>query len=563
MQAEAALQIELGAHPIMARLLVQRGLTTPEAAEAFLNPALDRLHDPFLLPDIEVACDRLKRALASKEKILVHGDYDGDGLTSAALWTRTLRSLGGNVDVFVPHRKRDGYDIRAPKIEEAKRDGVSLIVTTDCGIQRVAEVEQARECGIDVIVTDHHTPNLDGTLPKAIAVINPHRKDSRYPFPNLAGVGVAFKTCEALVRSLGHSPDSYRRSYLDLTAIGTVTDVMPMLGENRIIVRHGLDALRDTRKPGLRALIAASGYNAGQTLDTHAIGFGLGPRLNAASRVDETRIALDLLLTKDEAEAQTLARCLNEFNVRRKEEQARVLDEAIAQVAQQDIAAARCLVVHGTGWPAGIIGLVASKIVERFSRPCIMIAVDEASGLGRGSARSIHAFNIFDAIHTCRDLLDEYGGHAHAAGLAIKEEKVVDFAAQMNRLASALLTEEDCVPTVDVAMEVEASEIRPDVLYQIEALAPFGSGNHAPYFVSRNMRIAEVRRMGADKQHLRLSFQVEGLGMVHAPWWYHGDLADVLDTETTLDICYRPAFNDWNGRRYVQFMLEDIRPPEW
>src|SRR5262245_7886518 len=222
MQAEALLTIELGVHPIMARMLVQRGLDTPEKADSFLNPSLDHLHDPFLLPDVEAACERLKQALHTKEKILVHGDYDGDGVTSAALWTRCLRSLGGNVDVHVPHRKRDGYDIRVPIIEQARQEGVSLIVTTDCGIQRVDEVDHARQYGIDVLITDHHTPNADGSLPKAVAVVNPHRKDSRYPFPNLAGVGVAFKMGEALTRYLGHKPDAFRRGFLDLAAIGTV-----------------------------------------------------------------------------------------------------------------------------------------------------------------------------------------------------------------------------------------------------------------------------------------------------------------------------------------------------
>ncbi|HZO90610.1 MAG TPA: single-stranded-DNA-specific exonuclease RecJ [Chthonomonadaceae bacterium] len=564
-QAEAKLQMELGVHPIMARLLVQRGLTTPEAADAFLNPSLDRLHDPFLLPDAEAACERLKRALNNKERILVHGDYDGDGVTSAALWTRVLRSLGGCVDVFVPHRKRDGYDMRVPIIEQARQEGVRLIVTTDCGIQRVDEVEHARQYGIDVIISDHHTPNAGGALPQAVAVVNPHRKDSRYPFPDLAGVGVAFKLCEALTRYLGYKPDSFRRKFLDLAAIGTVTDMMPLIDENRVIAKFGLEALQSTNKPGLRALIEVSGYT-GRTLDSSSISFGLGPRLNAASRVDETQIALDLLLTKDEAEARLLARRLNECNIQRKEEQERILNEALEQVAQQDRMEARCLVVAGTGWSAGIVGIVASKIVDRFHRPCILIALDEATGAGRGSARSIHAFNIFDAIDACRDLLLEYGGHAHAAGLAIEGAQVEDFAAQMNRLAGALLSKEDCQPSIEVAMDLDPSEISADLLHQIETLAPFGGGNHPPYFVSRGVPVLETIRMGPEKQHLRLTLKVDGLNgrhIVQAPWWNRGELAEALEPGMTLDLCYRPAFNDWNGRRYIQFIVEDIQPPEW
>ncbi|HLV78779.1 MAG TPA: single-stranded-DNA-specific exonuclease RecJ, partial [Chthonomonadaceae bacterium] len=564
-QAEAQLQIELGAHPIMARLLVQRGLTTPEAADAFLNPSLDRLHDPFLLPDAEAACARLKQALAQNEKILVHGDYDGDGVTSAALWTRCLRALGANVDVFVPHRGRDGYDMRKPFIERAKEEGVTLIVTTDCGIQRVDEVEQARQYGIDVIITDHHTPNSSGELPQAVAVVNPQRADSRYPFRHLAGVGVAFKLCEALTRYLGKNVDGYRRGFLDLAAIGTITDVMPLVDENRIIVKYGLEALEKTKKPGLQALIEVAGY-AGKPLDTRAIGFGLGPRINSASRIDETQLALDLLLTKDEAHGQHLARRLNELNAQRKEIQDRIFEEAMAQVALQDSQEARCLVISSDGWAGSVIGIVASKIVERAHRPCVMIALDTATGTGRGSARSIHAFNIFDAIHACRDLLIEYGGHAHAAGLSIECAHVEDFAAQMKRLAKSLLTEDDCVPTVEASSEIGPSEINPQLLNQIASLAPFGNDNQEPLFISRSVPALNVERMGKEGQHLRMTLRAEGLNgkdSVQAPWFWHGDVADALESGSSLDVCYKPQFNDWNGRRSIQFMIEDIQPPEW
>ncbi|HLV81997.1 MAG TPA: single-stranded-DNA-specific exonuclease RecJ [Chthonomonadaceae bacterium] len=564
-EAECTLQKELGVHPITARLLVQRGLTTPEAASTFLNPRLDDLHDPFLLPDAEAACERLKRALAGQERILVHGDYDSDGVTSAALWTRTLRSLGGNVDVFVPHRKRDGYDIRVPIIEQARQEGVTLIVTTDCGIQRVEEVEYARQYGIDVIITDHHTPHLSGALPQAVAVVNPHRSDSRYPFADLAGVGVAFRLCEGLVQYLGHNVGSFRRSYLDLAAIGTVTDVMPLLGENRIVVKHGLEALRATKKPGLRALIEVSGY-AGKPLTTHAIGFALGPRINSASRIDETQIALDLLLTKDEGQGAALARRLNDLNIQRKEEQQRILEEAMAQVAQQDLAEARCLVISGTGWSGSIVGIVASKIVEQTNRPCVVIAVDEATGAGRGSARSISPFNIFEAIDACRDLLGEYGGHAHAAGLSIEGERVGDFAAQMNALAGALLSEEDLLPSIDVAMELDPGEVSAGLLSELEAFAPYGNGNHEPNFVSRGVRLVSTTRMGSEKQHLKLFLRVEGLNgrdMVEAPWFFQGALEEGLQAGQSLDLCYRPQFNDWNGRRSIQFILADLQPPEW
>jgi single-stranded-DNA-specific exonuclease len=565
-EAEDALRAELGIHPLTARLLVQRGLRTPAEAEAFLDPSLARLHDPLLLPDAEKACERLKQALAAKEKILIHGDYDGDGLTSAALWTRTLELLGGDVESFVPHRGRDGYDMRAPSIEQARRDGVRLIVTTDCGIQRLEEVETARELGIDVIVTDHHTPNRDGSLPRAVAVVNPHRLDSCYPFPNLAGVGVAYKVCEALVRYLGLRVDTFRRSCLDLVAIGTVTDVMPLLGENRILVTHGLEVLRATKKPGLKALLAAAGYRNAQAIDAHSIAFGIGPRLNSASRIDETTIALDLLLTRDAAEAASLAQHLDELNAQRKETQAKVIEEAMQQVARRDLEETRCLVVHSEGWPAGIIGLVASRLSERFCRPCVVIGVDEETGEGRGSARSVPAFNMLGALDSCSDLLTEYGGHRQAAGLAIASGRVDAFAAKMDDIARSTLTEEDLRPSLDADAEADPESVTLELIEQLSRLAPFGNCNSAPRFVSRDVRLMDVSTMGKDGSHLCLSLYAEGLngdGKVRSPWFSHGEMLNQLTGRSSLDICYRPEINEFNGRRLVQFRIEDVRPPEF
>lgn len=562
---EQTLCQELSLDPVLASLLVQRGIRTPESAHTFLYPNLSHLHDPFLLPDAEIACERLKTALARREKILVHGDYDGDGVTSAALWTRFLRVLGGDVNVFVPHRARDGYDMRSPFIERARTEGVGLIITTDCGIQRVDEVEMARQAGIDVIVTDHHTPNANGSLPAAVAVVNPHRKDSKYPFSDLAGVGVAFKLCEALTRHVGSNVDGYRRGFMDLAAIGTVTDVMPLIDENRVLVKFGLELLQNTRKPGLKALIQKAGY-AEKPLDSYAVGFGLGPRLNSASRIGETQLALDLLLTKDENEGIDLARKLDEMNTERRVVQEKIFEEAMSLATRYDLSDTRCLVLSGNGWSGSVVGIVASKIVDRLHRPCIVIAMDEETGRGRGSARSIHAFNVFEAINQCGDLLHEYGGHAHAAGLSIAIDRVDAFAAKMNRIACRQLSEEDCVPTVEVAMELMPDAVTAKLLDQLQCLMPFGNGNPEPYFMSRAVRIHDIKRMGTDKRHLKLILNAEGVNpsdLVDAPWWNRGDLADVLEAGMSLDLCYRPQFNNFNGRRSIQFMLEDVRPADW
>ncbi len=562
---EAEIARHLGISPILARLLVQRGIQTPEAAARFLYPDQDHFHDPFLLPDAEVACERLKTALSTQESILVHGDYDGDGVTSAALWTRALRGLGGKVDVFVPHRKRDGYDMRVPIIEEAKANNVSIIVTTDCGIQRVDEVEHAREQGIDVIITDHHTPKANGELPKAVAVVNPHRRDSKYPFPHLAGVGVSFKLCEALTTYLGYPASMFRRKFLDLACIGTVTDIMPLMDENRIIVRDGLRALQNTTKPGLKALLHAS-IGMQRTVTATDIAFGLGPRLNAASRVDETRDALNLLMTKDPAEGQHLAQRLTELNDQRREIQAKMMEEAMEEIAKTDTSESRCLVVSRSGWSGGLVGLVASKLSQQFNRPCIVIGIDSKTGEGRGSARSIEIFNIFDAINSCSELLIEYGGHAHAAGLSIRETNVVQFSRLMDQIARNQLTEADLMPALEVAMEIGTHEVSAKLLEELELLAPYGHDNDMPFFVSRGLPIMNVTRMGKEQQHLKILFRAEGLNgndCVEAVWWNQGYLADTLASLTSLDICYTMDFNNFQGARKIQFKLCDIKPPEW
>ena len=346
--------------------------------------------------------------------------------------------------------------------------------------------------------------------------------------------------------------------------------MMPLIDENRIIVKHGLEALRHTKKPGLRALLDVSGVGD-QPLNVGNVSFGIGPRLNAAGRIDETQIALDtLMLTTKEAlhdseRASSLARKLNELNAQRREDQKRVQDEAFAMVAQQDVADARCLVICGENWSSGIVGLVAGKVVQQFHRPCVVIAMD-GSGRGKGSARSIPGFHMLAAIDSCKMLLEEYGGHALAAGLSISRENVDDFAHQMNSIAAASLSDEDCVAMLEPAMEVAPSAMNRELLKEIEALAPFGSGNPSPLFVSRGVPVTNILTMGKEKEHLKFILGVEGpnyRGTIDAPWFYRGGMAQMLQPDCTLDLCYQPNINDFNGRQSVQFIIEDVNAPEW
>lgn len=558
-EAAERLRSELGVSALAARLLANRGLCEPEAADRFLRPDFSHLPDPFLLPEAEVAAERLKQALAAGEKVWVHGDYDGDGVTSAALWTRLLRKLGADVRVHVPHRHRDGYDMRSAFVQEAKAQGVGLIVTCDCGIQRCDEVEEARAAGIDVIITDHHEPGNE--LPRAAAVVNPHRKDSRYPFADLAGVGVAYRVGEALIRHLGMPVDGYRRAYCDLAAIGTVTDMASLRGDNRIFVKYGLEAIRATKKPGLRALIRTSGL-AEKPIDATGIGFRIGPRLNAIGRVDDSRLALEILMTQDPAEADALAERLECANQERRAEEARILGEALEQIAKADLSDSYCLVLHGEGWNGGVVGIVANKVVQRSGRPTVLIAANPQTGMGRGSARSIPAFNMLEAITACGHLLGEFGGHSHAAGMDIAIENLPAFAEAMNRYATERLTEEDLVPALEAEVELAPIEITVPMLEELRAFEPWGHGNHAPLFISRNVRVAETVRMGAEKQHLKLRTEYDGIPGPDALSWNSADLADHLHPGDQMDLCYKPQLNVWNGRTSVQLMLEDLRPSD-
>lgn len=553
------LRQDLGVTSLTARLLVNRGLTTSEEAYRFLHPDYSHLPDPLLLPDAEPAVERLKQALQKREKIFVHGDYDGDGITSAALWFRLLETLGADVQVHVPHRRRDGYDIRSDFVQKAKAEGIGLIVTTDCGIQRCDEVEEAREAGIDVVITDHHEPGP--ALPRAAAVVNPHRKDSIYPFPSLAGVGVAFRLGEALVRGLGQSVSGYRRAYSDLAAIGTVTDIMPLLGDNRVIVREGLQTLAATKKPGLQALFRTAGI-AGKPLTAESIAFQLGPRLNAIGRVDDARLALDLLLTRDTGKAQELAERLECANNERKVEQSRIYEEAKALASRLDPSETYCIVLHEENWHGGVIGIVASKIVEWSGRPTVLIALNTETGEGRGSARSILPFDMLEAITACGTHLAEFGGHSHAAGMSIPRENCAAFAEAMNRYAQAHLTEEDLVPVLAPEVEIETTQVTLRLLEELAMFEPWGNANREPLFISRNAQVKETKRMGAQQQHLKLLTEWDGIRAPDCVFWGAGDLAEHLHPGDHYDLCYRPQTNVWNGRTSVQFRLEDLRPSD-
>ncbi len=557
-KAEAMLARELRVHPLTARLLVNRGLTDPAAADVFLRPDLRQLHDPFGLPDMDKAARRIADAVENGETIFVHGDYDVDGVTSTALYVRTLTALGAKVVHRVPHRKVDGYDLKTGAIDWARGQGASLVITSDCGIQAREAVAYANGLGMTVIVTDHHEPGE--TLPPAYAVVNPHRHDSTYPFPCLAGVGVAFKTMQAVVRL--REPvheNAYIQKFLDLVACGTVADVMPLQGENRVFASFGLKALARTRKVGLRALLDGAGINTDKPLTPEAVGFGIGPRINAVGRLGDASVALDLLLTGDAEEALRIVGQLNTFNLERQAAQKRILEDAHRILAERDLDDVKVLVIASPGWNAGVVGIVAGKLVEMYGRPAIVIGVDDAETWGKGSARSIPGFDMFQGIQVCKNLLDSCGGHEMAAGLSLRMENYEAFEQLINAHAGEVLLPDAFVPRLSHDGTVDPSQITLSLLEEWSAFAPFGASNPEPRFASQDLLICEAKRIGKDLSHLKMRVRADAMEPTDCIGFGHGHWTDRVGPGDRLEAVYIPQVNEWNGRRSLQFNIKDLR----
>jgi single-stranded-DNA-specific exonuclease len=553
-----ALQRELGCSRLVAHLLTQRGIGNGADARRFLDPSYDDLADPMLLPDAVPAVRRLTLALDRRERIYVHGDYDGDGVTAAALWTRLLQMLGGDVMVHVPHRRHDGYDFRAKFIETARQAGAGLIVTADCGIQRHQEVEAARQAGIDVIITDHH--EVGSELPNAVAVVDPHRSDSQYPFRDLAAVGVAYRLGEALVGFLRLPVDKYRAAFAELAAIGTITDIMPLLGDNRVFVRTGLAGLGNTHRVGLKALMNLAGLNSARAVTSQQVSFVIGPRLNAVGRVADPRTALDLLLTRDADAAARLAAELEAANVERRSEEARILAEAEERLGDLDGDATPCLVLDDSSWHPGVIGVVANRLCERHARPTILVATDPETGLGRGSGRSVASFDLHAALADCGALLAEYGGHALAAGFSIETANIERFREAFRKIAANRLTPRDLQPVLVVDAALAPHEVTRDLMDELAMLEPWGHANAEPTLIALGVEVRDARRMGREGQHLKLHVAEPGCDAVEAVLWNAGPHADSIGIGDRLDVCFSPQVNTYNGRERMQLRIEDARP---
>jgi single-stranded-DNA-specific exonuclease len=539
---------------------VARGYGEEAAAKSHLRPLLEHLPDPRGLADVEAATDRLLRAVREDETIFVHGDYDVDGIAATALYTRWLRRLGGRVAPFVPHRLRDGYDLGASGVAAARKAGASVLLTADCGIVAHDAVEAANAAGIDVIVTDHHTPGAE--LPPALAVVNPNRPDCGYVTKGLAGAGVAFKLCQLLGESAGVAFDELVER-LDLVALATVADLVPLRGENRVLVRFGLRALARSRLPGLRALLDVTGLSGGP-VGAGRVGFALAPRINAAGRIGEAADALELLLTDDAEVARDRARELDEGNRRRQEEDRRTLEEALDQLrGSYDPARDRAVVLAGEGWHPGVIGIVASRVVERIHRPVVMVAVDGERA--RGSARSIPGFHLYRAVEACAEHLERFGGHRQAAGMDLTPSSVPAFREAFRRVADRELDDADLRPRIRIDLELPPESLSTLDLPACDLLAylgPHGIGNPRPVFLVRGARVAgEPRVVGRGHLKLRLGdgtgsgLEAIGFGLAE-----DGDGRGTIPRGERVDAVFQLRANEYRGRRTPQARLLDVRP---
>ena len=558
-EVTAALSRELGVHPLCARVLVARGHGTLDAASRYLALRLSDLPDPFLMKGLRPAVERLVRAVGAGEKITLWGDYDVDGVSSTALLSLFLEELGATVATYIPHRLGEGYGLNAQAIERIAVDGTRLLVTLDCGITSHAEIARANALGLEVIVVDHHA--IPEENPPALAVLNPLQRGCDYPSKYLCAAGVAFNLCIGLRKALrdrGHFQGQGRaepnlKAYLDLVALATIADVVPLTGANRILVRHGLDELTLGRRPGVAALKEVAGIGREGKVGAGHVGFRLGPRINAAGRLDDASVGLQLLRAKGEAEALPLARALEAANQERRTIEQAILEEAFTQAESRR--GTRGLVLAAEGWHPGVIGIVASRVVERFHRPTVMVALQD--GVGRGSGRSIEAFHLYDALKSCAGHLSRFGGHKHAAGLSVEAPQLEAFRAAFERVAQERLTDDDLVPRCRVDAVVGLGELDERAVVAVQALGPFGAGNPEPVFATRRLtaqpRVIASKRGGPD--HLKLRFgealRVDAIGF---------GMADRIGvTEHEVDLAYQAHLDEWNGERRVSLKLKDLR----
>jgi single-stranded-DNA-specific exonuclease len=551
--------------PIVARLLALRGIT-PANAEKFLSPSLDHLHSPYLMRGMTAAIERLSAAIANKEGILIYGDYDVDGTTAVVILKTAIELCDGTADFHVPHRIKEGYGIKDDVIERAAAGGIKVVISVDTGIRAFQAAETARRVGIDLIVTDHHLPEAHEGVPNAWAVLNPNQQGCDYPCKELCGAGVAFKIAQALFAKFKDMVDQAKLipSFLKMVAIATIADAVPLVGENRTIARLGLEGLRRPVNGGLKALMEVSGLTGERAIAASDVGFRLGPRINAAGRMDVARDVIELFTCRDQDRCKDIAEKLNQLNLERQAEEQRIMAEIDEQLAAEpDLTGKFCMVFDGDGWHRGVVGIVASRVVEKTGRPALVIAKDAEEA--HGSGRSITAFHLLDALESCHDLFTRFGGHAHAVGFAMPSKDVPDLKQRLNTYAQAMLKPEDLLPELSIDAEIPLSSVTPELLNSLGQLEPFGHGNREPVFSSSSVSLLMPPRILKEK-HIKLrvnqrlpnakaSFNYEAVGWRMA----ERTLAEALQPGDTLDVAYKIGLNFHPEFGGLELTLEDFR----
>lgn len=535
---------------LASKILFNRGIKNKDEIIKFLNPKYNDFYDPFLLNDMKKATERILRAIEKDENIWIYGDYDVDGVTSTSLLVNFFFSIGIDVRYYIPNRHTEGYGLNKSAIEYIKEQKGDLIITVDCGITSIEEANFAKSIGIDMIITDHHTPSEN--LPEAIAVINPNRRDSNYPFKKLAGVGVAFKLVHAISIEFRVELDI---SLLPIVAIGTVADIVDLMDENRLIVKKGLELIKKSSNIGIQSLIEVTGLRDKDITSGH-IGFIIGPRINAAGRMDSANMGVELFTTNDPDLASDIAKRLDEENKKRQSVERDILEQAEKMIVDNNMENDNVIVLSSKGWHAGVIGIVSSRITEKYHRPSVLISIDD-EGIGKASARSIEPLNIYNALKECEDLFLGFGGHSQAAGLSIESENINTFRSNINEIVGNMLDDEDFVKEITVDAIIEAEDISINTVKELETLSPFGMGNSSPVFLFEDAIARDIRAVGKDKTHLKLSLLYKGID-IDSIGFNFGYLVNDIENTDILNIIGTLDINEYMNKKKVQIMIRDI-----
>lgn len=538
---------EHGISTLLAKILVNRGIVDSKQIKVFLEPQRHDFHNPFDMLDMEMAVNRIIEAINNKEKTIIYGDYDVDGITSITVLKKFLNERGLDVDYYIPNRLEEGYGLNKEAIEEITKKGYKLMITVDCGISGVEEVELANSLGIETIITDHHE-QLD-VLPNAYAIINPKRRDNTYPFRGLAGVGVVFKVIQAISMKLNLDEKEYLK-YLDIVCIGTISDIVPLVDENRVIAKLGLMLVKCTKNVGLKELIQESGY---KTIDSGMVSFGIAPRINACGRMGKQEEALELFLTDNPEKAKTITKRLNEYNIQRQETEKQIFEQAISELEKENLEEKSSIVLAGENWHHGVIGIVASRITEKFFKPTILICIED--DIGKGSGRSVPGFDLHEALAQSSKYLEKYGGHEMAVGLSLKKENIQEFKNHFEEYAKSKGVK-DIVPIINVDSEITKKDINKATVEQIKLLEPFGEQNKQPLLIYKNLKIASIRALSEGK-HLKLMLKDEN-EIINAIGFNLGELSEEYLIGDKVDVVGTLEINAYNGQEQIQINLKDI-----